>query len=231
MKRIALHALGVVTLVLAPEPAEAQTFWINEFHYDNTGPDSGEFVEVAAPASFTDLASITLTLYNGGDGLPYGTHSLSTFTQGATQGGITLYSKAVPNLQNGAPDGLVLSQPGTVHQFISYEGTFTGASGPAAGVTSVDIGIAQPATGAPIGSSLGLTGMGVKYSDFAWQTLNTATPGQFNTGQSAVPEPGAWALSAGAALGAFALVRRRLARARTGPEHPAPATAKAGRRP
>ena len=59
-------------LLLAAAPARGQILWINEFHYDNTGVDSQEFVEVIAPSSLADLTNIRLTLYNGGDGTPYG---------------------------------------------------------------------------------------------------------------------------------------------------------------
>ena len=41
--------------------------WINEFHYDNDGGDTGEAVEVAGPAG-TDLTDFQLVLYS--DGVP-----------------------------------------------------------------------------------------------------------------------------------------------------------------
>ena len=50
--------------------------FINEFHYDNTGADTGEFVEVTATAG-TDLTGYSLVLYNGNGGAPYGTTALS----------------------------------------------------------------------------------------------------------------------------------------------------------
>ncbi|MFT5265348.1 MAG: hypothetical protein ACI8YQ_004101, partial [Polaribacter sp.] len=50
--------------------------WINEFHYDNTGGDSGEFVEVAGNAAF-DLSTCDIVLYNGASGASYNTISLS----------------------------------------------------------------------------------------------------------------------------------------------------------
>ena len=37
---------------------------ISEFHYDNTGADTGEAVEVSAPAG-TDLTGWQVVLYNG----------------------------------------------------------------------------------------------------------------------------------------------------------------------
>jgi hypothetical protein len=43
------------------------TVFINEFHYDNTGGDTGEFIEIAGPAG-TDLTGWSIVLYNGANG-------------------------------------------------------------------------------------------------------------------------------------------------------------------
>ena len=193
-------------------PAHAQLFWINEFHYDNTGGDVGEFVEIAAPSTFTDLTAITLTLYNGSGGASYATHKLSTFTAGASSGDYTLYSKSFSSvLQNGAPDGFALDQSGTVLQFLSYEGSFAATSGAANGQTSTDIGAAESDPGTASGASLGLTGWGYSYSDFTWTTFSDDSPGALNSGQtfSAVPEPHEYALGAALALRGFAGWRGR----------------------
>jgi hypothetical protein len=56
---------------------------------------------------------------------------------------------------------------------LSYEGSFTATNGPANGMTSTDIGIAEESN-AVIGSSLQLIGAGFTYSDFTWQSA-TAT--------------------------------------------------------
>ncbi len=42
----------------------ATAVFINEFHYDNAGTDSGEFVEIAGAAG-TDLTGWKVVLYNG----------------------------------------------------------------------------------------------------------------------------------------------------------------------
>jgi hypothetical protein len=186
--------------------------WINEFHYDDAGGDAGEFVEIVVPSQFTDLASVTLTLYNGGDGRSYASHSLGTFSAGATEGGLTFYSKLISGIQNGAPDGLALSWSDGAH-FLSYEGSFLAANGPATGLMSFDIGIAQADTGAPDGSSLGLIGMGHRYEDFVWSAIDTATPGSANFGQTVVPEPQTYVLMAAGGLGLFAAARARRRRA------------------
>jgi hypothetical protein len=203
--------LFVISLFTAGEIIAAVP-WINEFHYDDAGGDSGEFVEIVVPSSFTDLASVTLTLYNGGDGRSYASHALGTFSAGSTEGEWTFYSKFITGIQNGAPDGLALSwSDGT--QFLSYEGSFVAANGPAAGLTSLNIGIAQPDTGAPDGSSLGLIGLGSRYDDFAWSAINTATPGSANLAQTVVPEPQTYVLMAAGGLGLFAAARARRRRA------------------
>ncbi len=54
----------------------APTVFINEIHYDNTGTDAGEFVEIAGPAG-TDLSGYSIVLYNGANGLRYDTDALS----------------------------------------------------------------------------------------------------------------------------------------------------------
>jgi len=190
----------------------AQTPWINEFHYDDAGGDAGEFVEIVVPSNFTDLASVSLTLYNGGDGRSYATHSLSTFNAGVSEGGLTFYSKMVTGIQNGAPDGMALSWPAGT-QFISYEGSFIAANGPAVGLSAFDIGIAQSDAGAPDGSSLGLIGLGDRYNDFVWSAIGTATPGSANFGQTVVPEPQTYVLMAAGGLGLFAASRVRRRRA------------------
>ena len=52
------------------------TVWINEIHYDNTGTDAGEAIEIAGPAG-TDLTGWSIVLYNGASGLQYDADALS----------------------------------------------------------------------------------------------------------------------------------------------------------
>ena len=57
-------------------------------------------------------------------------------------GGITytVFTFPTNGIQNGEPDGIALVAPnGTVVEFLSYEGSFVAASGPAQGLRSVDI--------------------------------------------------------------------------------------------
>jgi hypothetical protein len=67
-------------------------------------------------------------------------------------------------------------------QFLSYEGAFKATNGPAIGMTSTDIGIAQTST-ETVGNSLQLIGRGTKYSDFTW-TATVSTFGNTNKGQN-----------------------------------------------
>jgi uncharacterized protein len=128
--------------------------YINELHYDNAGSDTGEMVEVAGPAG-TDLTDWTIVLYNGNGGGTYNTIALSGILPDQEAGIGTLAFEA-GGLQNGGPDGLALVAPdGTLIEFLSYEGSFTGVGGPADGVISTDIGVSEP-NDTPIGQSLQL---------------------------------------------------------------------------
>lgn len=158
--------------------------FINEFHYDNAGGDVGEFFEVAAPVG-TDLSAWTVVLYNGSNGTTYNTLQLS---QGSsTQDSVTTFvtiTLPANGMQNGSPDGLALiDAEGAVSQFISYEGSLTATNGPAAGMTSEDIGVSESSS-TLVGDSLQLAGTGSVYSDFTWEAPKANTPGSVNTGQS-----------------------------------------------
>lgn len=163
--------------------------WINEFHYDNAGADSGEFIEVAGAAG-TDLTGWSLVLYNGANGQSYGTINLSGVLGDQTGNGFGFKSVAAVGLQNGEPDGIALVHNGAVVQFLSYDGgAFTATNGAAAGMTSTYIGAGAIETGSePVnGSSIGLVGSGDDYTDFTWtKILGTPTQGGANAGQSFV---------------------------------------------
>ena len=69
-----------------------QNAWINEFHYDNTGADVGEFVEVVieTPGSYT-LSLFEVVLYNGkfSQRVQYDTKTIDNFIVGNTVGYFT----------------------------------------------------------------------------------------------------------------------------------------------
>ncbi|MEE2951533.1 MAG: choice-of-anchor I family protein [Pseudomonadota bacterium] len=162
--------------------------FINEFHYDNAGGDVGEFVEIAGPAD-ADLDGFSIVLYNGSNGSSYATYALTVGTS-TVSNGVRFITVELPKdgLQNGAPDGIALVGPEGVVQFLSYEGAFTATDGPAAGMTSTDIGVAEG--GEPAGQSLQLTGTGSEASDFTWTGPADETPGAANAGQTFTADGG-----------------------------------------
>ncbi|MEU4422733.1 ExeM/NucH family extracellular endonuclease [Actinoplanes sp. NPDC024001] len=176
----ALGATAVVTalgLTLAgPAVAATDTPIISELHYDNTGADSGESVEIEAPVGF-DLTGWQIVYYNGSNGQSYGTSTLSGAVPAA---GVVV--QPFTGIQNGAPDGVALVKPdGTVAEFLTYEGTFAATNGPAAGVTGVDIGVSEPDT-TPAGQSL-------QRIDGTWQAPAAHSFGTVNTKTEEPEEP------------------------------------------
>ena len=157
--------------------------WINEFHYDNTGGDVGEFFEVAGTAG-TDLAGYTIELYNGSNGSLYNTINLSGIIPEEICGyGALDFQLPSNGIQNGGPDGFALVQDGVVVTFLSsYEGEFMAMEGTASGMMSTDIGVSEPGS-TPIGQSLQLTGTGANGADFAWSGPSAASPGALNADQ------------------------------------------------
>ncbi len=126
---------------------------INEIHYDNAGGDQGEFVEIRVNAG-DDISQATVELYNGSNGNTYATTALADLEM-TTDGEFDYYvwNRPTNGIQNGAPDGLALSNGGDVIEFLSYEGTLTANNGTAAGQTSTDIGVAENG-GTEVGHSL-----------------------------------------------------------------------------
>lgn len=172
-----------------PTPQGPAEVFINEIHYDNASGDVGEAIEIAGRAG-TDLSGWQLVFYNGNGGVVYGTLDLSGVIPDQDDGYGTIgFSRS--GLQNGSPDGLALVDPsGNVVQFLSYEGTMTATEGPAAGLTSDDIGVEEDG-GTPAGFSLQLTGTGFIYDDFTWVSPREDNFGLVNTGQDFAPGPAA----------------------------------------
>jgi hypothetical protein len=133
---------------LAPAPVRfdnpTTTVFINEIHYDNTGIDAGEAIEIAGPAG-TDLTGWSLVLYNGSGGAVYDTDPLSGVIADQADGyGTVSLSYPSNGIQNGAPDGIALVDAASaVVQLLSYEGTFVAVGGPADGLSSTDIGVSR----------------------------------------------------------------------------------------
>ncbi len=93
-------------------------------------------------------------------------------------------------LQNGRRDGLALvNDQNNVIEFISYEGSFTAANGPANGKTSQDVGVSESNSDAD-GLSLQLIGTGCDRGNFEWGRNSIAqTKGTWNDGQIFVCSP------------------------------------------
>ena len=143
---------GTHTTDCDDDPVELR---INEIHYDNDGGDTGEAVEVFGAAG-TDLTGYSIVLYNGSPTQlnVYNTVALTGTIPDLDGTGTGVVFEPITGIQNGAPDGLALVAPDdTVVEFLSYEGTFVPVDGPAAGMTSTDIGVIE-AGNEPEGLSL-----------------------------------------------------------------------------
>ena len=174
---------SIATTAPAPIPGLSSTIFINEIHYDNTGTDTGEFIEIAGPAG-TNLAGWTVELYNGANGQRYDSDPL-TGTIPSQQGGYGTVSIAYPTdgIQNGSPDGIALVNGSTVVQFLCYEGTFTALNSTASGLTCTGIGVTEVGT-TPVGQSLQLQGTGTTAGNFTWAGPIINTKDNPNTGQT-----------------------------------------------
>ena len=167
-------------------PVGPANIFINEIHYDNSGADVNEAIEIAGTAGL-DLTGYRLVLYNGsntpGAAVVYATINLTGVIDNEGQG-FGAVSFAAVGLQNGVADGIALIAPnGTVIQLLSYEGVFTAAAGtPAAGVVSTDIGVSEDGTGAAT-ASLQATGTGGGAADFTFQPDAPSSFGTLNAGQ------------------------------------------------
>ena len=155
MKRI-YTLMFLLVLFFSGNNAYSQTLVINEFDYDQIGPDSAEFLELYnGSANAIDFGLYSLVLVNGNGGLPYNTITLpSQFLNPGFYFVICgsfnivpfcnmVYDSLSSNiLQNGSPDAiaLVLTSTGSIVDVVSYEGTvpgyFEGTGIPASPTTS-----------------------------------------------------------------------------------------------
>jgi hypothetical protein len=167
-------------------PSLASLIFINEIHYDNAGSDSHEFVEVVGTAGI-DLSGWSIILYNGkansdGEFTAYKTVNFADISLTNQDSGFGFASLSLTGIQNGAPDGIALvNNINEVIQFLSYEGSFTASDGPATGIISEDIAIAE-GSATPVDWSLQLFGNGSEYNDFSWHAAKH-TSGNTNVGQ------------------------------------------------
>lgn len=201
-----MHRIFTVFLLasIAASSVQAGMIFVNEIHYDNVGGDLNEFIEVAVPSSQSNLSQIEVSLYNGGSNSVYDSETLDNFVAGATNvviGGsnfdLYTWSPGTNGIQNGGADGWAITELGVLCEFLSYEGTLTPTSGPAMGLTSTDIGVAE--ISAPLGTSIQLIN----------GTWHTGLDNTFGEANPAVPEPTGQVLALFAALGCFVVRRRR----------------------
>lgn len=160
-------------------PNAEEDIWINEIHYDNDGIDSDEGVEIAGTAN-TVLSEYSLILYNGLNGTLYNSNAL-TGTLDDEDCGFGAAWFGFSQLQN-ETEGIALVKGTNVIQFLSYEGVLTATDGPAAGMTSIDIGVHE--TAVTVGYSLQLEGTGTAYSDFNWTNAQPHSRGLLNSNQT-----------------------------------------------
>jgi endonuclease I len=187
------HRSLLLALALLPAPAFAEVF-INEIHYDNSGSDSGEAVEVVA-TNGESLGGYRLYLYNGSSPSSakwYDNDAVPAGALASCGGTVRIATVAYPSngIQNGAPDAIALVDGnGGLVQFLSYEGTVTASNGPAAGQGSVELPVAESGSTA-VGTSLQLGGSGGGAADFSWQASASQTFGACNHGQTfSTPNP------------------------------------------
>ena len=184
-------SLAVVGLPAGAQAAAPTAPFISEIHYDNTGTDAGEFIEVQLPAG-TSSAGLSIVLYNGGNNGVYDTDDLPVVTAPAGGPAVVVLDYPANGIQNGDPDGVALVRGTEVLEFLSYEGVLTATSGPAAGLTSTDVGVREAGTEA-VGLSLSRT-YDAATDRLVWAGPAAASKGTVNSGGTTTPPPPATAV-------------------------------------
>lgn len=174
---------GSGSLTVNPAPG-VPSIRFTEIHYDNTGTDVNEKIEIEGPAG-TDLTGWSVVLYNGNGGASYDVKPLSGLIPNTCSGrGVVVVDYAQDGIQNGSPDGFALVRAdNSVVEFLSYEGTMTASNGPASGTTSTDIGVTEVSSA--YGTSLQRTAAGT-----AWNAGALSTFGGCSSGGPVPPQPG-----------------------------------------
>jgi len=168
-----MKKLLTLILILFSVFAWSQTAWINEFHYDNTGVDQDEMIEIVLQDYENyNLNTFNINLLNGVNNSVYNTKTLGDYILGDTLSNYAIYYYVYPKngIQNG-PDAIEITHNGIRLEIIGYEGYEENDS-------IYDIG--QETGSTPIGFSLQKT-------DSLW-VVDTASPGKVNTHQTILPE-------------------------------------------
>jgi len=208
--------------------ASADHIWVNELHYDNTGGDLNEFIEVGirTPNGSGAMASdYVVEFYNGSNGTLYDTTTtldqfgtINAFPVVGTTDTITLYASLFPGIQNGAPDGFAIVNQTTgvlvPGSFYSYEGSFAATDGAAVGVTSLQLSASEGTQDETFSLSAIGTGVGQDQFNNTSFVEQSATFGTINgvgtqvfAPPVAIPEPSALAFLG--LVGCAGFVRRR----------------------
>ncbi len=167
--------------LLFPLTIFGQSAWINEFHYDNTGADTLEFIEVVVDLSDSlDLSEVRFDIYNGLNGKTNFNQTIDQWVAGDTVGNFALFYQ-LSSIQNG-PEGFALSDSVNLYEFICFEDSFVAVDGPAIGETGVLLPVEEGNT-TPIGSSISRCGYGDSTLFLTWNA-STATPGLENKFQT-----------------------------------------------
>src|SRR5688572_9042314 len=99
---------GLVRLGVPLAKATLPPVRVSEFHYDNSGTDTGERVEISAPAG-TSLTGWSVVFYNGATAsaaVTYRTLALSgTIPATCDARGVLFFSLPTDGIQNGPNDG------------------------------------------------------------------------------------------------------------------------------
>ncbi len=184
--------------------AKVSTLVINEVDYDQVGTDNDEFLEIYnSGTSAYPLAGLAVVLMNGNNSVEYNVIDLSTAGPSIPAGGYLVvhsstviiapgalsvqFAAASNNIQNGAPDGIVLVDlvSPMVLDALSYEGSIVGGviTGFAEVVNLVE---GTPATAVDDNVTPGLVlvrspnGTDTDDADSDWTTSTTPTPGSAN---------------------------------------------------
>jgi hypothetical protein len=183
--------------------ALGQEVFLNEIHYENSGVDQGEGIELVGPTGLA-LDGWSVALYDGSSGGVYDTIQLGgQIPSTCGQYGVIFvaYQGLLSQEDNGAFNGLaIVDAVGSIVQFISYPYQLGAVDGPAAGSWSRPLGVSETQA-TPSGYSLSLRGMGDDSRHFRWRsgpsTFGSCNDRQFLTqgegqvlGSAAIPKNG-----------------------------------------
>lgn len=178
--------MTLIAILSSPSIADWVSPFISEIHYDNAGRDTGEFVGLTVPSGLS-LDDWSLVFYNGSNGAAYATEPVFGSWQGVDPWGELVWP--LSGVQNG-PDAVALvSDVGSLVDFVAYEGAFAAIDGPAAGSSARLIPVFEDSA-TPPGHSLQRVGAA---TDWSW-IAGIASPGTLNAGLSGLKERVAVAL-------------------------------------